>query len=390
MKRLAFFAVIAAAGLGALTLAARPGVRAQAALNPSAISEARQTLSRARGEALRARERAAILDGQARSALLASEKATLGAAALAARVQQAEAALAAAGADLVLVSEKRRSLATRLAQENAPIGRVLAALQTQIRRPPVLQMLQPGSISDAVHLRAVLLAVEPQLRRRTSALRSELTQARSLERDALRLTQQHRNLQGDLLARRSELAAVSAAERLKARRASSAADREAERAFAVAENTRDLTALVRALEAGSSGASAKSGAPRASAAGMATGSAADSAAPHRMPVQGRLAAVQLSPRKGLTLEPRPSALVVAPGPGRVAFAGAYRGFGNIVILEHAGGWTSLLTGLADARVAVGQTLVAGSPLGQAAARDPRITIELRRSGTPVDASTQLR
>ncbi len=92
----------------------------------------------------------------------------------------------------------------------------------------------------------------------------------------------------------------------------------------------------------------------------------------------------------MTLETGPGALVVAPGAGRVAFAGPYRGFGTIVIVEHADGWTSLLTGLAATRVGVGQPVVPGSPLGEAPVREPRITVELRRNGIPVDPSGKLR
>ncbi|HEU4650235.1 MAG TPA: metalloendopeptidase, partial [Croceibacterium sp.] len=53
-------------------------------------------------------------------------------------------------------------------------------------------------------------------------------------------------------------------------------------------------------------------------------------------------------------------------------------------LEHANGWTSLVTGLARTDVAVGETLVAGAPLGIAAQADPRVTLELRSGGEPVN------
>ena len=87
---------------------------------------------------------------------------------------------------------------------------------------------------------------------------------------------------------------------------------------------------------------------------------------------------------GLTLAPRSGAQVVAPAAGRVAFAGPYRGYGRIVIVEHRGGWTSLITGLARSDVAVGDQLVAGAPLGIAAQTRPEITLELRRDAEPVN------
>jgi septal ring factor EnvC (AmiA/AmiB activator) len=68
----------------------------------------------------------------------------------------------------------------------------------------------------------------------------------------------------------------------------------------------------------------------------------------------------------------------------VAFAGPYRGYGRIVIIEHPGGWTSLVTGLARTDVEVGEPLVAGAPLGVAAASGPEVMLELRRDGQPVN------
>jgi septal ring factor EnvC (AmiA/AmiB activator) len=68
----------------------------------------------------------------------------------------------------------------------------------------------------------------------------------------------------------------------------------------------------------------------------------------------------------------------------VAFAGPYRGFGRIVIIEHDGGWTSLVTGLARVDAAVGDTVIGGSPMGVAGGRDALVTFELRRDGTPVN------
>ena len=387
MRRAAMlFATVATpAALGMAFM--RPAAFAQTVPTTAAAAAARDALTQARGEAARARERAALLDSHVCKALAARDRASLSAAALAARVQQSEAALAAAQAELALVRQARDSLASRLARESAPVTQLMAALQTQVRRPAMLQLIQPGSITDAVHLRAALVAIEPQIMSRTAVLRQELARQRNLEHQAANVARQQRNLQRQLHARRSELAALSAAQRLKARRASSAADREAERAFALSQDVRDISTLISRLEDNSKG-EAKPAGPFSTLAQQSV--AADQFAPRRLPVNGRPAAVQPSSRRGLTLQARPGALVVAPGAGRVAFAGPYRGYGIIVILEHRGGWTSLITGLAVAEVARGQTIAAGYPLGQAAARDPLITVELRRNGLPVDPSSLLR
>ena len=76
--------------------------------------------------------------------------------------------------------------------------------------------------------------------------------------------------------------------------------------------------------------------------------------------------------------------MVAPARGRVAFAGPYRGYGQIVIVEHINGWTSLVTGLSKTSVVAGDELLGGSPLGSAAEQNPMVTLELRRAGEPVN------
>ena len=53
----------------------------------------------------------------------------------------------------------------------------------------------------------------------------------------------------------------------------------------------------------------------------------------------------------------------------MAFAGDYRGYGRIIIIDHDGGWTSLITNLGRLDVAVAARVVQGSPL-RAAIRAP--------------------
>jgi murein hydrolase activator len=115
-----------------------------------------------------------------------------------------------------------------------------------------------------------------------------------------------------------------------------------------------------------------------------------------LPASGRLVAgfVESPPglprSRGIVLAVRQGAQAVAPAPGRVAFAGPYRGYGSIVIIDHEGGWTSLITGLAQLDTRIGQSLVAGSPLGIAGAGQPLMTLELRRNGEPVNPLDYIR
>jgi len=68
--------------------------------------------------------------------------------------------------------------------------------------------------------------------------------------------------------------------------------------------------------------------------------------------------------RGLTLAAEPGAPVVAPLAGSVRFAGPFRGYGRVLILEHPGGYHSTLAGLGRIDVRVGESVLAGEPVGR--------------------------
>ena len=61
-----------------------------------------------------------------------------------------------------------------------------------------------------------------------------------------------------------------------------------------------------------------------------------------------------------------------------------------MIIAHDGGWSSLVTGLGRVDVVVGERLVQGAPLGVAEPGHPRVMVELRKDGNPVNPMEFLR
>ena len=370
--------------------------------DPNTSIQTRAALRRAVAESRAAAERSARLERDAETARDVAARTATEAAALAARIQQAEAGIAAAEARLSLATRERAILREQLGREQEPVVHLTAALQQFSRRPLALSALRPGSVKDAVYLRAMLDTTVPQIRGKTSSLRSRIAQSRRLREQALAASGQLRAEQTRLSQRRSELAALESQQRLASREASGTANREAERALALAEQARDLNSLVTELDragdlrqrlAALPGPELRPAEPENAQLADArpvpepTGTAAP--APYLLPVTGRTvlgfgAPTDAGSSNGLTLAPRAGAQVVAPAAGRVAFAGPYRGYGQIVIIAHPNGWTSLVTGLARTDVSIGEQLVAGSPLGIAAQARPEITLELRRDGAPVN------
>jgi septal ring factor EnvC (AmiA/AmiB activator) len=402
MKRQRALPIVAAFGAGAAALAASAYAAPRAPGESPAATQA--SLRAALFERHRAEQRSERLEAEAARATVAADRAAREAAALAARVQQAEAGIAAAEARIDLADRERAALRETLGREQGPLVRLTAALQLFSRRPVGVSLLRPGSVRDVVYTRALLASAVPAVELRTAGLRERLARSRELRLAATRAAEDLRREQASLAERRRELAAMESRQRLASREAQGGAALEAQRALTFAEEARDLDELMGEIDraiglrrrlAALPGPVLRPPQPALarSAPAHVTGATPEQAArppaPYILPVAGRTVAGFGAPSAsgasaGLTLAPRGGAQVVAPAAGRVAFAGPYRGYGRIVILEHRGGWTSLVTGLARVDVRIGEDLVGGAPLGVAGVGGPKVTLELRRGGEPVN------
>ena len=88
--------------------------------------------------------------------------------------------------------------------------------------------------------------------------------------------------------------------------------------------------------------------------------------------------------KGITILGRPSARVIAPFDGMVLFAGPFKNYGELVILDHGDDYLVLLAGMDHITTAVGQEVLAGEPIGQVKSARPELYLEIRKSGQAID------
>jgi septal ring factor EnvC (AmiA/AmiB activator) len=362
------------------------------------------------GEATRAltdaRARADRLDREAAAATVAADRTAREAAATAAKIQQAEAEIGLARVRIGVIERERQDLRDRIARREQPLVRLTAALQMMARRPLAFSLMRAKALRETVWLRATLETMLPEVAQRTASLRAEIARGRHLQDEAAAQATALAKSQQDLGARQRDLVAMESRQRIASRAAAGNASRESDRVLALAEQTRDLGTLVSRLEADDSLAGRLAALPgpiarpdnlgtAPSASARLSLTAPASAGPPLarfagiLPVTGRLLsgfgeATSAGPQRGVVLAPSPGAQVVAPAPGRIAFAGPYRGYGRIVIIAHDGGWSTLVTGLGRLDVVVGEVLVQGAPLGVADPARPQVLVELRKDGTPVN------
>ena len=370
-------------------------------------SRERQQLLAAKQQSADALARSTALEAQATAARDEADRLKKRSAALAARIQSAEADINAGEARVALVTRRLKEQEARLAEQQQPLLELTAALQQLSRQPPVSVLAQPGSLTDMVHARAVIDAAMPVIAKRTEGVRRELAQLRATRRQQAIALKALASSKAQLAQRRDALTRLENEGRLRSRELLSSAQLESDRALGLGEKARDIVELMDTLETDSatrgelaqlagpvqrprdpSSAATQAPPPPAPEAELARGA-------YRLPVVGRIVAglgeVNDSGvrSRGITIAARPGGQVVAPAPGRVSFAGDYRGYGKILIIDHGGGWTSLVTGLIGLSVSVGDTLDAGTPIGRAGSDDSRITVELRRAGRPVDIARML-
>lgn len=89
--------------------------------------------------------------------------------------------------------------------------------------------------------------------------------------------------------------------------------------------------------------------------------------------------------KGITIASRNSAQVISPFDGNVIFSGPFRGYGNMIIIEHGDGFLSLMSGLETLSVELGQMLLAGEPIGQMpSGGKSELYVEIRKNNQPIN------
>ena len=400
-----------------------PGLGATAAAQDTQLDQVERALEKDQAEAQDLARKAAALrneiQGLRRELVAAARKA-----------QNLEDALSTKEQALSRLESERALKQAALAKRHGQLARTLGALQRIAVRPPEALIAAPGNPVDTVRsallLRVAVPAIElqarelrreldylDQLRRDISLQRSSLeTATRELEGERLRLSrliERKRDLQ-DLTT--AEQRAAHARARKLARQAKSLRDLVAKledqaRANAGRETREAAEPEAVPAPARDAEAQAEPKAPKTSQQALLTPPTPlekpgnvrrfpdrPSAANLVMPARGSVvttfgdrASRNDQPAQGISIRTRGLAQIVAPYDGRVAYAGDFRGYGQILIIEHGGRYHTLLAGLGRIDAVVGQWVLAGEPvgtMGRVEDSEQVLYLELRQTGQPVN------
>lgn len=340
------------------------------------LQEARAEQSAAEAEAAKLERIAARAQGGA-DRLRAEE------AAAAQNIEAAEARITAADTQLRLASAYVAAHRQRLAGEQLPVASLLAGLAIMAERPPLLAIANQGSTDDLVKVRILLDATVPVIRRRTALLSAQLGEGQRLEQAAASaradLLRSRQNLVGRrqqftaLEQRAVQRAAASGGQALSAGDVAIAAGEDVEQLQSTQANSRSIRAVAAQL------ASSEPALPRPVAPeGPSLRPPFRYGLPAAAAVTEGLSAVNASGvrSRGLTLATSRGAAIMAPGSGVVRFSGTFRDYDGILIIDHGGGWMSLIVNVSTG-LKPGDRVQLGQPVGRALGA---IEVELSQNG----------
>ena len=307
----------------------------------------------------------------------------------------------------------RRSLGSR----RAVIAEVLAALQRLGRHPPPALLVRPEDALQSVRAAILLGAVLPDMKTEVDTLVADLAE---LVRVRNEIASEREALGRDLAALSQERVRMTVLVQERQRKqADTEKALEAERGKAIqlarqADNLKDLIGRIEqeiAAAARAAAAAQKPADPKQSLAalndpGRLSPAVAFASAKGTLPLPiggirirefGALDGLG-GTEKGLSIASRASAQVTAPCDGWVVYAGPFRSYGQLLILNAGGGYHVLLAGMERISVDLGQFVLTGEPVAvmgggpQSAAAiatgssQPVLYIEFRKDGAPVDPS----
>lgn len=401
-RHIALALLLAAASAGGTTLdvaqaQTQPAAKNEKKPDPRALKEVEARIKREREAAADLAKRTAAIRDEIQSL---REKLVRGAAATQSRetnLTQQESALRA-------LETKERAAAADFKVRQQQLADTLAALQRLSLRPPVTLASRSDDANDAVRSALLLRGLIPELEQRAERLKQEI-EAYAKLKDAIRARRGSvADADSALVRERQALTALIEQKQTLLRETEQEQEANTARLAALtqeAETLRDLIAKLRqdkgkaepaprtaALTEPDKGKIRSFAAARGKLVLPAAGTPTNRFGPEEK--FGELS-------KGILIAARTGGQAVAPFDGQVVFAGVFRGYGRILIIEHRDGYHSLIAGLARIDAKVKQWVLAGEPVGTVGEQDAATTqpqgtplqgaqlyVEIRHNGRPID------
>jgi septal ring factor EnvC (AmiA/AmiB activator) len=332
----------------------------------------------------------------------------------AARLRAVEAKVVSTQERLKPLDENETSIRKSLDGRRAVIGEVLGALQRMGRQPPPALVASPEDALQSVRTAIVLGAVLPEMRREVESLANDLSELLAVRKKIDAEREQLKTEVAALDGERTRMTALVGERQKQLAERERALEAERSRAGTLAQQVDNLKDLIAKLEQGLNPqtrelreAGRSDNRPALSAfrdPGRLAPAVAFASLRGRMPIP--VNGVKLKEfgapdanggsEKGISIAARAGAQVTAPADGWVVYAGPFRSYGQLLILNVGGGYHVLLAGMDRISVDLGQFVLTGEPVAvmgngshiaailAAGSSQPVLYVEFRKDGVPVD------
>ena len=340
---------------------------------------------------------------------------------IATQVRTVETRIGETEASLRPLDAREQQVRATLDSRRTEIVEVLAALQRAGRRTPPALLVRPEDALQSLRTAMLLGSVVPELRARADKLATDLGELVNVRKKIA--------TQRDVLARDRDrlkddsvrMAALVEERQRKQSAIEKDVEAEGARAINLSRQVESLQGLITKMEqelksaAKAAATASLQGAPAAPGGKPNLGALKDPArltpaiafasakALFAFPVNGRkirdfggsdgAGGVE----KGISLATKPGAQVTTPCDGWVVYAGPFRSYGQLLILNAGGGYHVLIAGMERISVNIGQFVLTGEPVATmgstsqvasilaTTASQPVLYVEFRKDGTPIDS-----
>lgn len=353
------------------------------------------------------------------------------------RIKKSEVTLSRIEAQLEELSVKEREVRKQMNKRYGKMADLLAVIQRMGRQPPPIMTAHRDDALRMVRTAMLLSSVFPQLKSKADKLAGDLTQlvtiiattrtkAEQLRFETEQLTGKRQQLAGllsskksKILSQQNELKVIREAAQRYANRAGSLKDLVKKLDREVAKKSK-LGQYQKELAQGKTGLKSKvdpstgknielvPSTPKAQLASLISPARIKPALSFEktkgllpLPVSGKRIKSFGTPNKyggkakGMTLETRDNGQVTSPSDGWIVYAGPFRSYGQLLIINAGGGYHILLAGMTKIDVTTGQFVLAGEPVATMGVNKPksrrtrktdetRLYVEFRKNGQPID------
>jgi septal ring factor EnvC (AmiA/AmiB activator) len=304
-------------------------------------------------------------------------------------------------------------LEERLADKKFEMASTLGAMQRLSIQKTSAVTFKPGEAVDTLRTASLLKVILPELQNRASILQEDLSELNNVREDIILNSEELRAELTRLVIANEDIDTLMKQRVEQQKKLEYSTEQERAKIRSFAENAEDLQDLIEKIEreialrdeAARRAVETLRDRPQNSTTNAITastpmpdGAISFASAKGNLPLPARgsinqtfnqmLSTGQRS--RGIIVDTRPDATVIAPHDGRIVFAGPFRSYGQLLIIAHGDGYHTLLAGMENINGIVGQWVLKGEPVGQMSGNTnesnsrQKLYVELRQEGKPIN------